>query len=71
MSEKAKTRPLFDPPIVKVAILDSFRKLRPRQQLRNPPKIESNALPKASCSPLGVPAPRSLRMTSDRFSPQI
>jgi K+-transporting ATPase ATPase B chain len=29
-------RPLFDPPIVKRAVLDSLRKLNPRHQLRNP-----------------------------------
>jgi len=34
MSKKA--RPLFDPPIVKRAIRDSFVKLNPRHQLRNP-----------------------------------
>ena len=31
-----KARPLFDPPIVRRAIADSFRKLDPRVQLRNP-----------------------------------
>jgi K+-transporting ATPase ATPase B chain len=31
-----KSRPLFDPPIVKRAIRDSFAKLNPRHQLRNP-----------------------------------
>ena len=31
-----RARPLFDPPIVKTAILDSFRKLNPRTLLRNP-----------------------------------
>jgi potassium-transporting ATPase ATP-binding subunit len=31
-----KARKLFDPPIVKRAILDSFRKLDPRLQVRNP-----------------------------------
>lgn len=34
MSKKA--RPLLDPPIVKRAICDSFAKLNPRHQLRNP-----------------------------------
>src|SRR5512144_329049 len=33
---KAKARPLFDPPIVRRAILDSFRKLDPRHQAKNP-----------------------------------
>src|SRR5436309_1125043 len=33
---KANARPLFDPPIVRRAILDSFRKLDPRHQVRNP-----------------------------------
>ncbi len=36
MSDKAKTRPLFDPPIVRRAIVDSFGKLDPRHQIRNP-----------------------------------
>jgi potassium-transporting ATPase ATP-binding subunit len=36
MSATAKARPLFDPPIVRRAILDSFKKLDPRRQLRNP-----------------------------------
>jgi potassium-transporting ATPase ATP-binding subunit len=36
MSDKAKARPLFDPPIVKRAALDSFGKLDPRHQIRNP-----------------------------------
>src|SRR5690349_11751649 len=31
-----KARPLFDPPIVKRAIVDSFIKLHPRHQVRNP-----------------------------------
>src|SRR5512135_1214993 len=31
-----KTRPLFDPPIVKRAAIDSFKKLKPRNQVRNP-----------------------------------
>src|SRR4051812_9050910 len=35
MSTRA-ARPLFDPPIVKRALLDSLRKLNPRHQLRNP-----------------------------------
>ncbi len=33
---KAKARPLFDPPIVKRAAVDSFRKLDPRHQVKNP-----------------------------------
>src|SRR5512136_1860918 len=33
---KAKARPLFDPPIVRKAIGESFRKLDPRHQVRNP-----------------------------------
>ncbi|MBI5959182.1 MAG: potassium-transporting ATPase subunit KdpB [Chloroflexi bacterium] len=33
---KAKARPLFDPPIVKRASLDSLRKLDPRHQVKNP-----------------------------------
>ncbi len=37
MSKKQqKKRPLFDPPLVRRAILDSFRKLAPGNQLRNP-----------------------------------
>src|SRR5262245_37495711 len=36
MSTATKTRPLFDPPIVRRAIGDSFLKLDPRRQLRNP-----------------------------------
>lgn len=36
MSSHASSRPLFDPPIVTQAIIDSFRKLDPRVQLRNP-----------------------------------
>src|SRR5258708_2982899 len=36
MQVKAKARPLFDPPIVRRAIVDSFRKLDPRHQVRNP-----------------------------------
>jgi K+-transporting ATPase ATPase B chain len=31
-----RARPLFDPPLVKKAIIDSFRKLDPRHQIRNP-----------------------------------
>src|SRR5262250_3924888 len=31
-----KARPLFDPPIVRRAIVDSFKKLDPRHQVRNP-----------------------------------
>src|SRR5262245_2219754 len=36
MAPKSKTRPLFDPPIVRRAILDAFVKLDPRRQIRNP-----------------------------------
>jgi K+-transporting ATPase ATPase B chain len=36
MEAKLKARPLFDPPIVRRAVVDSFRKLDPRQQLKNP-----------------------------------
>jgi K+-transporting ATPase ATPase B chain len=36
MAEKARKRPLFDPPIVKRAIKDAFKKLDPRQVARNP-----------------------------------
>ena len=36
MSTHTKARPLFDPPIVRRAIVDSFLKLNPRRQLRNP-----------------------------------
>lgn len=36
MSTATKSRPLFDPPIVRRAIVDSFAKLDPRRQLRNP-----------------------------------
>jgi K+-transporting ATPase ATPase B chain len=32
----SRTRPLFDPPIVKRAIVDSFRKLNPRTMMKNP-----------------------------------
>jgi K+-transporting ATPase ATPase B chain len=36
MTDKSKSRPLFDPPIVRRAIVDSFKKLNPRVQVRNP-----------------------------------
>jgi K+-transporting ATPase ATPase B chain len=36
MTSSAKARPLFDPPIVKRALLDAFKKLDPKHQLRNP-----------------------------------
>jgi potassium-transporting ATPase ATP-binding subunit len=36
LSDKAKARPLFDAPIMKRAATDSFRKLDPRHQIRNP-----------------------------------
>src|SRR5580704_14879757 len=35
-ARQAKARPLFDPPIVRRAAIDSFRKLDPRHQVRNP-----------------------------------
>ncbi|HVU04995.1 MAG TPA: potassium-transporting ATPase subunit KdpB [Polyangiaceae bacterium] len=34
--DRSQARPLWDPPIVKRAIGDSFRKLDPRHQMRNP-----------------------------------
>ncbi len=36
MTAPTKARPLFDPPIVRRAIVDSLRKLDPRHQVRNP-----------------------------------
>jgi K+-transporting ATPase ATPase B chain len=36
MTDKPKTRSLFDPAILRRAVLDAFRKLHPRHQLRNP-----------------------------------
>src|SRR5580765_6346821 len=36
MSASIKARPLFDPPIVRRAVVDAFKKLDPRRQLRNP-----------------------------------
>src|SRR6266851_2853197 len=36
MSTHAKARPLFDPPILRRAVVDSFRKLDPRHLVRNP-----------------------------------
>jgi K+-transporting ATPase ATPase B chain len=36
MTDKAQRRPLFDPPIVKRAIWDAFKKLDPRWVARNP-----------------------------------
>jgi K+-transporting ATPase ATPase B chain len=36
MSKAAATRSLFDPAILRGAIVDSFRKLNPREQIRNP-----------------------------------
>jgi K+-transporting ATPase ATPase B chain len=33
---REKARPLFDPPLVRRALVDSLRKLDPRRQLRNP-----------------------------------
>jgi potassium-transporting ATPase ATP-binding subunit len=35
-AQKAAARPLFDPAIVRAAMLDSFRKLNPRVQVKNP-----------------------------------
>ena len=36
MTQPTKTRPLFDPPIVRRALLEALRKLHPRHQVRNP-----------------------------------
>jgi K+-transporting ATPase ATPase B chain len=36
MTTRAKARPLFDPAIVWQATIDSFRKLTPRREIRNP-----------------------------------
>ena len=36
MTSSSKARPLFDPSIVKRAVLDSLKKLNPKRQLRNP-----------------------------------
>jgi K+-transporting ATPase ATPase B chain len=36
MSTHAKARPLFDPPILRRAVVDAFRKLDPRHLVRNP-----------------------------------
>jgi len=36
MPSQSQTRPLFDLPIVRRAVLESFRKLNPRHQVRNP-----------------------------------
>jgi K+-transporting ATPase ATPase B chain len=36
MNQQSRTRPLLDPPIVRRAAVESFLKLDPRQQLRNP-----------------------------------
>jgi K+-transporting ATPase ATPase B chain len=36
MTSGTKARPLFDPPIVRRALVDAFRKLNPRRQVRNP-----------------------------------
>src|SRR5437762_13454861 len=35
-SEIVKARPLFEPAIIGQAVVDSFRKLTPRRQVRNP-----------------------------------
>ena len=34
--QRGKVRPLFDPPIVRRALIDSFKKLDPRHQIKNP-----------------------------------
>ncbi len=36
LNTQTSARPLFDPPIVRQAVVDAFKKLDPRQQLRNP-----------------------------------
>src|SRR5476651_2662180 len=36
MNDKPKSRPLFDLPIVKRAMIDALWKLNPRRQVRNP-----------------------------------
>jgi K+-transporting ATPase ATPase B chain len=36
MSKPSSARPLFDPPVVKQAAIDAFKKLDPRHQVRNP-----------------------------------
>jgi K+-transporting ATPase ATPase B chain len=36
LETRANARPLFDPPIVRRAIVDAFVKLNPRVQVRNP-----------------------------------
>src|SRR5579859_3185064 len=36
LQSRAKARPLFDPPLVRRAVGDSFRKLDPRHQVKNP-----------------------------------
>lgn len=36
MLDKPKARPLFDPPIVRRAVAESFKKLDPRHQVKNP-----------------------------------
>src|SRR5574341_1587742 len=36
MTTDAKARPLFDPAIVGQAVIDSFRKLTPQREIRNP-----------------------------------
>src|SRR5215813_8204394 len=35
-TSRARARPLFDPPIVRRAIVDAFLKLNPRHQIKNP-----------------------------------
>ncbi len=36
MSDSARSKPLFDPPLVRRAMIDALRKLHPRHQIRNP-----------------------------------
>lgn len=36
IESRAKARPMFDPPIVRQAVIDAFTKLNPRLQVRNP-----------------------------------
>lgn len=36
LETRAQSRPLLDPPIVRQAVIDAFKKLNPRLQLRNP-----------------------------------
>ena len=36
LETRANSHPLFDPPILRQAVIDAFKKLDPRTQLRNP-----------------------------------